>query len=157
MLADVADKLQETELAHPVVIIHKYGAIGLIRVKAEELAQLFFDAFLIMAKGLLVEEVPFLGFAGGVTDHAGGTAKQGDGAMAAALEVRQHHDANQVADMQGVSRGVYTQVGAANAFVQHFFCSRHDVVQHAAPFEFFYKIHLQILKSYSKMLLFSKH
>ena len=100
MFADIADELQEGELAHPVVVVDQQGGVGFLAVEVEELAQLFFDALLVVAQRGFIQQVAFLAFAGGVADHAGGAAEQGDGPVAAALQVRQHHDAHQVADMQ---------------------------------------------------------
>ena len=141
VLADVADKLQKTELAHPLVVIDENSAVGLIRVKLEEFAQLFFYTSLIVLQRLFIQQITFLRLSGGVADHASGTAQQRDGAMAAALEMREHHDTHQVPNMERIGSRINAQIGTAHAFVQHFFCTRHDVMQHATPFEFFYKIH----------------
>ena len=65
-----------------------------------ELGELGLDALLVVAQSVLVEEVALLGFHGRVAYHARSSADKGDGAVAGVLEVLEHHDADQVADMQ---------------------------------------------------------
>lgn len=67
--------------------------------------------------------------------------------MPAALEVPEHHDAAEVSDVQGVGRGVDAEVCCGDFFCELFFGAGHDVLYHAAPFEFLYKVHIVLLIS----------
>ena len=58
----------------------------------------------------IVEEVSFFGAAAGVPDHAGGTAGQSDGAMAAVLESTEVEQHQQVSGVQAVRCGVEAAV-----------------------------------------------
>ena len=141
MLADVADKVEEGELAHPVVVVDEDGGVGGGAVEVEELAELLADALLVVTEGVGVEEVAFLRFAGGVADHAGGAAEQHDGAVAALLQVLEHHHTHEVPDMEGVGGRVNADVGRSHFFLELFLSAGHHVVNHPAPFQFFSKIH----------------
>ena len=110
MLADVADEAEEAVVLHPVVVIHQHGSVGGIAIEVEELRQLLLDASLVVAERLFVEEVTLGGLHRGVTNHPRSTADEGDRAMACQLEVAQHHDPDEVADVKGVCRGVNTQI-----------------------------------------------
>ena len=100
------------------------------------------DGLLVVAEGLNIEELAFLAFHRGVADHAGGAADEGDGLMAAALEVLEYHHANEVADMEGVGGGVDAQVSRGHPFLELVFRAGHHLVNHVAPGKFFYEIHL---------------
>ena len=65
--------------------------------------------------------------------------------MAAALQVAQHHDAAQVADVQGVGCGVGAEVGGYHLFLEEFLGAGHHLCQHPTPFQFFNKILFHIL------------
>ena len=61
--------------------------------------------------------------------------------MSRTLEVFQDHHANEVADMQTVGCRVNTQIRRRHFFLQLFISAGHHLVDHAAPCQFFYKIH----------------
>ena len=67
-------------------------------------------------------------------------AQESDGFMAAGLQVTQHHDAAQVADMETIRRGVNTHVGGRHFFHQLLLRAGHDILKHASPTELFYEI-----------------
>ena len=141
VLADVSDEVEEGVILHPVVVVDQLGGVGRVGVKVEELGQLTLDALLVVSEGGFVEEVAFGRFHRGVTDHAGGAANKGDGPMSSALEVTEHHHADQVSDMQRIGCGINADVGRGHALLQTFFRSGHHVVDHAPPSQFFYKVH----------------
>ena len=143
-LADVACEVEEGEVLHPVVVVDELGGIGRIAVEVEEARQLLADAGHVVAQRGLVQQVALLALAAGVANHAGGAAQQGDGLVAAALQMAQHHDATEVADMETVGSGVDAHVGRHLFFLKEFFGARHHLVDHAAPCEFLYEIHLFI-------------
>ncbi len=47
--------------------------------------------------------------------------------------------------MQRVRRGVDAHVGGSHSLVQLFFGTGHHVVDHAAPAQFFYKVHMLVV------------
>ena len=94
-----------------------------------------------MTQSLLVEQVALLALAAGVSYHACGAAHQCQWLVSAALEVAEHHHSAQMADMETVGSGGDAQISRCKFFFELFFGARHHVVNHAAPFKFFYKIH----------------
>jgi hypothetical protein len=58
----------------------------------------------------------------------------------------QDHDADHVADVEGVSCRVDADICGGRALHELLLCSWHDILDHASPSEFFYKI-LHILFS----------
>jgi len=55
VLANVANKIQEAEIFHPVVIIHHFSSIRGVRFEVEEPSELLFNAFLIVAERWFVQ------------------------------------------------------------------------------------------------------
>ena len=149
VLAYVADEIKETIVLHPVIVVDKDGVVGRIAVKVEELGKLPLYAFLIVAQCRLVDENAFLRFHRRVAYHARGTTHKCNGTVARPLQMLQHHHAHQVAYVQRVGRGVDAQVGRGHFLVELFFGARHHVVNHAAPFQFFNKIHRIKFKTFA--------
>ena len=139
-LADVADEIEERKLLHPVVVVDHDGGVGSVGLEIEQFGQLALDGLLVVTQRLLVEQVALLRLARGVADHARSAPDEGQRTMAAQLEVLENHHADQVADMQRIGRGVDAQIGRGHLFFELFLGSRHDGVDHPAPFEFFDKI-----------------
>ena len=100
VLTHLTCKVEEGEVFHPVVVVHHDGSVGFFRLEVEELGHLALNALLVVAQRLVVQQVALLAFARRVANHAGGTTHKDDGLVAAALQVAQHHDATQMADMQ---------------------------------------------------------
>ena len=98
-----------------------------------------------MVEGGLVEKVPLLGFSGRVSDHSGSSAHKGDRLVSAFLEMLEYHNADHVSDVERVSRGVNANVCRCRAFHKFLLGARHDVLDHASPSEFLYKILVHIL------------
>ena len=140
MLADIADEVDEAVVLHPVVVVHEFGLVGGVGFEVQEAGELRLDAGDVVVQGGLVQEVALRRLHRRVADHAGGAAHEGDGFVAAALEMLQDHHADKVADMQGVGRRVDAYVGSRRAFHEFLFRTRHDVLDHASPSEFFNKI-----------------
>ena len=57
--ADLADKLEERVIFHPIVVVDQFGCIGCIRFEIDKVAQLTFDSLLVMTQGLFVEKIAF--------------------------------------------------------------------------------------------------
>ena len=140
MLSHHAGEVQEGEFLHPVIVVDHLRLVGSVCVEVQELGHLGLDGLLVVVKCIRVQQVSLLAFARGVTYHARGSTYQDEGLMAAALQVAQHHDATKVAYVERVCRGVSAQIGGDHLFFQQFFGARHDLGQHAAPFQFFYEI-----------------
>ena len=68
--------------------------------------------------------------------------------MAALLEMLQDHDADHVSDMKGISCRVDSDVCCCRAFHQFLLCSGHDILDHASPLKFLYKIFHDIYNFY---------
>ena len=115
-LAYLAGEVEESPVLHPVVVVDQNGGVGSVALEVDELGELGLDALLVVAQGRLVEKVALLGLHRGVADHAGGSADEGDGTMAGVLEVLEHHDADQMTDVQRISRGVDAHVCSALLF-----------------------------------------
>ena len=142
VFADFACEIQEGISLHPVIVVDQLGSVGRVALEIEEAGQLCFDAAHVVSQRFLVEEVSLGTFARGVAYHAGCAADQGQRFVAGALKVAEHHDAAQVADVQRVGCGVNSHVGSSHALGEHFLCAGHHLVEHAAPPEFFYEIHI---------------
>jgi hypothetical protein len=79
-------------------------------LEAEEPLQLARDRRGVPGDRLRREQLAFDVAAGGIADHAGGATDQADGAMPRALELREHHDGQQVPDVQARVGGVEARV-----------------------------------------------
>ena len=143
VLSYFSGEVEERIAFHPVIVVHEFGGIGCVAVEVEEAAQLFLDASHVVAQRFFVEQVALGALARGVANHACGTSHQGEGLVAGALEVAEHHHTAQVAYVQAVGRGVYAEISGSHALVEHFLGSGHHLVEHAAPPEFVYKVHIR--------------
>ena len=146
-LTDLTCEIQEGEILHPIVIVDQLGRIGGVTVEIEEASELLLDAGHIVSQRFLVEQVALSTFTRRVADHAGGSSHKCQRFMPGLLQVAEHHHATKVADVQRVSSGVDTHVGGDHALVKEFFGAGHHLVDHAAPFEFFYEIHAIVFGS----------
>ena len=93
-----------------------------------------------MCKCLFVEQVPFLTLHRRVANHSGGASHQRERLVTAVLEVLEYHYADEMANVKGVSGRVYSHISSGRALHQFLLGSRHDVVYHPAPAQFFNKI-----------------
>ena len=140
VLADIPDEIDKGIILHPVVIVDELGLVGRVGVEVQELAQLGLDPGHIVRERLLVQKVPLLAFHRRVADHARSAAHQRDRRMAAALEMLEYHHTDKMPDMQAVRRRVNPDVRRLRPFHQFLFRPRHDILDHAAPFQLFNKI-----------------
>ena len=139
MLAHVADEVEEEVVLHPVVVVAYLGAVDGV-VEVEEALKLVLDALHVVLYLLDSEELALLRLEGGVANHAGGAAHDGQGLVARHLQVLEKHDADEVTYVERVGGGVDADVGGGDFFAELFLGAGHDVVNHAAPFEFFYEV-----------------
>lgn len=141
-LTDFARKVEEGIVLHPVVVVHQLGSIGGIALEVEKARQLGFDAIDIVTQGFLVEKVALGALARGIANHTRSPPHESEGLVACLLKVAKHHDTAQVTDVQRIGRGVDAHIGRDLLLVKEFFGTGHHLVEHAAPFEFVYKIHI---------------
>ena len=110
-LADFACEVEEGEVLHPVVVVDELSAVGCVALEVEEVCQLLLDALHVVAQRFFVQQVALLTLSAGVANHAGSSAHEGDGLVATALQVSQHHHTAEVSDVQAVCRRVNADVG----------------------------------------------
>ncbi len=144
MLAHVADEFEESHPLHPVVVIDQHGGIGCGRIEIYQFGELPPDGLLITTQGGLVEQVAFERFARRVADHPRRPSDEDDGPVAAALEMTQDHHSHQMAYMQRIGRRVESEVSRSHSLLEILLRTRHHVVHHAAPFQFFCEIHRSV-------------
>ena len=149
VLAHVADEIEEEVVLHPVVVVEYLGTVDGV-VEVEEARKLPLDAVDVVLYLVGGEQFALGGLEGGVANHAGGAADDGQRLVAGHLEVLEQHDGDEVADMEAVGGGVDADVGGGYFFVELLLGAGHDVVNHTAPFKFFYKIGVHVkFKVYS--------
>ena len=112
MFADVAQKIEIAATAHPIVVVHQHGRMGLV-VEVEHPPHLLFEPGHVGPQDVDRKQVAFFALAAGISDHAGGPADQGDGAMAGTLKTPQHQQRDQAPDVQAVGRRVESAVQRA--------------------------------------------
>ena len=140
MLSNIADEVNERIVLHPVVIVHKFRLVRSVAVKIQETAQLRLDAGHVVPKGFLVKQISLRRLHGRVSNHSRGTTHQRNRPMPALLEVLKYHHAYQVTYMQRVCRWVYSHISSLRSFHKFLFRPGHNILDHASPFEFFYKV-----------------
>ena len=140
VLTDVADEIEEGISLHPVIVVDKLSLVGSIGIEVENLGELGTDTLDIVKEGLLIEKLALLGLHRRVTDHAGGSADQGDRLVTALLEMPQYHYADKMADVQGVSRRVDSDISGLRTFHKFLLSPGHDVLDHASPSQFLNEI-----------------
>ena len=141
VLTDIANKVEEGITLHPIVVVDEFGTVGSVGLKVEKARELLLDATDVVRQSLLIEQIALLTLTGGVANHTRSTANKRERLMTTILQVAQHHDATQVTNMEGISRRVNTYISRYLFFCKKFFCARHHLMEHTAPFEFVYEIH----------------
>ena len=102
---------------------------------------MFLDARYIVTESFLIEQIAFSAFARGVSNHASSTTHESEGLVACLLKMAEHHHATEVTNVERVGCGVDAHIGRHHFFFKKFVGAWHHLVEHATPFEFFYKIH----------------
>ena len=140
MLADVTDEVDERIVLHPVVVVDKLGAVWRIGVKIQETAELCLQTLDIVTEGILVQKIALGRFHRRVANHPRSPADKGERFMSTSLEMLEYHYTYKVTNMKGVGRRVNAYIGSLRAFHKFFFGSGHNILDHAPPSEFFYKV-----------------
>src|SRR5690606_16752928 len=68
---------------------------------------------------------------------------EGKGLVTRFLKMQQRHHLDQMAHVKGISGWIESYIASCRFFCQQFFGTRHDVVQHSPPPEFFNEILLE--------------
>jgi hypothetical protein len=110
VLAHVAEKLEVSDLPHPVGVVHHVDALA---GRLEHPANLPFHPGDVGGEFLHGEQVPLLAAAAGVADHAGGAADEGHRLVAGGRHAAEQHQRHEVPDVEAVGRGVEACVDAA--------------------------------------------
>ena len=139
VFANVADEIEEAEILEPVGVVDHTCGVGSVEV--QELLELGFLTGEVVLNALHIEQLALGGLAAGVAHHARRSSNQCNGVVAAPLPMHQHHHRDEVADVQGICRGVKSNVACRIALGKELFQPGRHVVQHAAPLQFTDKIH----------------
>src|SRR5262245_19019580 len=99
MAALVALKIDEIERVKPVDVVDHHRS-GVSTAETQEFCEYRFDAGNVCRNLGIAEELTRLILARRIADLGGAPANQHDWAVAGLLQLAQHHDAEQVADMQ---------------------------------------------------------
>ena len=157
MFANVTDKIKESEVLHPIVIIEHRSGIGGSGIKVNKTRQLRLNACHIGLNGFLVEQIAFLRLAAGVANHTRGATNNENRFVPCQLEMLHHHDRHEMPHVKGICRRVNAHVEGRLPFLQKFFSSRHDILEHASPFQFFNKIHIVVFFKFQINWFAGKH
>ena len=115
--AVVAQELDIAEPLQPLGIVQHHRLRRPV-AELQELGEGLLDAGDIGRDHGVRQQGPLLVLVGGVADLGCAAAHQRDGLVTAFLQPAQHHDRDQMADMQAVGGGVVTDVGRDHAGVQ---------------------------------------
>ena len=109
MAAVVAQEIDVVELVEPVGVVDENGVIVAL-TEAHEFAEHQLDAADIGGDLCVGEKLARLVLAGGIADLGGAAADQHDRPVPGLLQFAQHHDAEQIADMEARRRAVEADI-----------------------------------------------
>ena len=115
MPADVAQHLDVVELRQPRGVVDHGGGVA-DPVESKESRKRLLDAGLVLLDLIEGEDLSRFVAAGRVADPGGAAAHEGDGRAARGLEPVQHHDRQEVADMERGRRAIVAHIGGEPAF-----------------------------------------
>ena len=121
MFAVVAQEFEIFEAVEPVIVVDHCGGqkVFIVAVIVDELGEAgCADAFHVGFDIRIGEEFALFVFEAWVADFGGAAAHEGDDFVTALLEPIEHHDAGEIADMQGFCGGVEAYVGGLGAFAE---------------------------------------
>ena len=114
--ADFSQHVDVVEVHQPVCVVdHDSLALG----KIYESAHLLLEAVDIMLNGFRSQHLSHIGLAGGVADHSGAAAQQGDGLVACHLEALHQAQSHEVTYMQGIRGRIEADIEGRLALVDH--------------------------------------
>lgn len=141
MFPYITDEIKKIKFFKPIVIIYHHSAIG-AAVKIQKFFQLFFNTVHIVFQNLFRKQIALGRFTRRIANHTGSAANQSKWFMPCPLKMNECHYLHQVANMQRISGRIKTDVSGNHISKKLLFRSGHDILQHATPPQFFYKIHL---------------
>ena len=109
MAAIVAQEIDVVELVEPVGVVDENGVIVAL-AEAHEFAEHRLDAADIGGDLCVGEKLARLVLARGIADLGGAAADQHDWPVPRLLQFAQHHDAEQIADMEARRRAVEADI-----------------------------------------------
>ena len=112
MRAEIAQERDVAELVQPLGVVDQQRAAG---AEVEELGERPLDAALVGVDLRLGQQLPAFILARRVADLGRAATHQRDRPVAGLLQVAQHHDADQIADMQAVGGAVVADIGGDDA------------------------------------------
>src|SRR5690606_20886118 len=115
--SDVAEKIEEADRRDPVGVVHEAGGVG-GDLEVEQAGQLRLDAGDVVGELFAGEEIALGGAAGGIADHAGGAAGEGDDVVAGELEATQHQLPHEVPDVKRVAGRVEAAIQRHRSLAQ---------------------------------------
>ena len=117
MDAHLPQELHIVELHQPIGIVdHQSPPLG----KVNETGHLLLEAVNMMGDDLRGQHAAHIRFAGGIADHTGAAAHQGDGAVPRSLHMRHHHHLHKMPHMQAVRCGIKADVKSDRPLPQQF-------------------------------------
>ena len=109
MPAVVAQEIDVVQRVEPIGVVDHHRAARAV-AEAQELGEHALDAGDVRGDLGVAQQLARLVLAGGVADLGGAAADQDDRAMAGLLQLAQHHDADEIADMQRRRRAVEADI-----------------------------------------------
>ena len=110
MAPDIAQELDVVELRQPLGVVD-HQRIAAAIAEADEARERAPDAVLVPFDLIEGEQAPALVAAGRIADAGRAAAHQGDRLAAGLLQPMQHHDRQEMPDMQGRGRAVVAHIG----------------------------------------------
>ena len=110
MAPDIAEELDVVELRQPLGVVD-HQRIAAAIAEADEARERAPDAVLVPFDLIEGEQAPALVAAGRIADAGRAAAHQGDRLAAGLLQPMQHHDRQEMPDMQGRGRAVVAHIG----------------------------------------------
>ena len=114
--ADVSEEFHIVKVQQPVCVVDHHG---LALAELNEAGHLLAEAVAVVLDGLHGHHLPEIGAAGGVADHAGAAAHQGDRPVSGHLQALHQAECHEMAYMQAVCGRVESDVKGCLAVVDH--------------------------------------
>ena len=100
MLTYFTGKVKESEVLHPVIVIHQFCTVRSIGFEIQKLAQLLLHTIQIALQDFFCEQITLCRFTGRVTNHTRSTTDQCHRLVSATLEMTQYHYTAKMSNVQ---------------------------------------------------------
>ena len=137
---DVPDEIDVIQVEEPIGVVHH---LGLALAKLDEALHLLFEAGAVVLDGLPGHHGAHVRAAGGIADHGGAAADEGDGPVARHLQALHQGEGHEMAHVEAVRRGVEADVEHGLAVVDDLadLLLVGDLGDEAPGFQFFVDLH----------------